>query len=333
MPKARILCLVVALAALMTSQLYAGVGILKADTYVSLTNSSTNFGSATLMNVGAGNAGLLQFDLSQVLSQLVSSIPSSTTPIIGKATLTVFVNRAALSGTLEASPLLNSWSETTVTHSSLPPIGAVAGSTAVSTSGQFVSIDITPIVQGWLSNNDDTTSSSYVGGDNFGLYLNSPDGGVFVLDTKEGTTTSHAAALDIDLASNFSGVLRKVIPPDGALGFVPLMSIHLTGSNTAGGRIYYTIRATDGGSQIATEEGILQFLATTNSITCNITADDKLHLGTVNSGCNPTFTNPSLLPGIGIYDEVSFPTPAPIVAHEIFYRIENLSDAVIRLEP
>ena len=118
-----------------------------------------------------------------------------------------------------------------------------------------------------------------------------------------------------------------------APGFTSLMSIHLVGTHTAGGRIYYLVRATDGGSQIATEEGIIQFAATANSITCTVQTADKLHLGTVNSGCTPGFFNPGSQPGISIFDNVSFISPAPIVVHEVYFTIENESGASIRLEP
>ena len=118
-----------------------------------------------------------------------------------------------------------------------------------------------------------------------------------------------------------------------APGFTSLMSIHLVGTHTAGGRIFYTVRATDGGSQIATESGIIQYLATANSITCTVQTTDKLHLGTVNSGCTPGFFNPGSQPGVSIFDNVSFSSPAPIVVHEVFFRITNESGASIRLEP
>jgi hypothetical protein len=116
-------------------------------------------------------------------------------------------------------------------------------------------------------------------------------------------------------------------------GFTSLMSIHLTGTHTAGGRIFYVIRATDGGSQVATEEGVIQYLATPNSITCTVDTSDKLHLGTVNSGCTPGFFNPGSQPGISIYDNVSFSSPAPLVVNEVYFTIENDSGASIRLEP
>ena len=118
-----------------------------------------------------------------------------------------------------------------------------------------------------------------------------------------------------------------------APGFTSLMSIHLVGTHTAGGRIFYMVRATDGGSQIATEEGVIQFLATANSITCTVQTTDKLHLGTVNSGCTPGFFNPGSQPGVSIFDNVTFSSPAPIVVHEVYFRIVQDSGSSIRLEP
>jgi hypothetical protein len=118
-----------------------------------------------------------------------------------------------------------------------------------------------------------------------------------------------------------------------APGFTSLFSIHLVGTNTAGGRVRYVVRATDGGSQIATESGVIQYLATANSITCTVQTTDKLHLGTVNSGCTPGFFNPGSQPGVSIFDNVTFSSPAPIVVHEVYFTIENESGSSIRLEP
>lgn len=333
MKSGRILVFLVVASALLASPLYAGVGILKGDTYVSSTNPSANFGSTTVLNVGNGNSALVQFDLSPLLSNQVTGLASANaTPFIGKATLTVFVSKAAAAGTLNVTPALSAWTESTVTFSTAPAAGSFAESAAVSAGGQFVQIDITPFVQGWLNNNNDPSSQSYVGGGNFGLLLSSPDGGVFVLDSKEGTATSHQAELNVELATNFTGVLKKNMSL-ASPGFTSLFSILLSGTEVAGGRVYYTIRATDGGSQIATEEGIIQFDSTTNSITCTVQTADKLHLGLVNSGCTPGFFSPGLHPGISIFDNVSFSSPAPIVVHEVTFHIDNVSGAAIRLEP
>ena len=115
-------------------------------------------------------------------------------------------------------------------------------------------------------------------------------------------------------------------------GFVSLLSINLTGTNTAGGLINYTIRATDGASQIATEIGTIRYLATANSITCSVQVTSKLNLGTVNSGCTPGFFNPGSHPGVSIFDNVSFSSPAPIVVHEVYFTIENESGSPIILQ-
>lgn len=115
-------------------------------------------------------------------------------------------------------------------------------------------------------------------------------------------------------------------------GFAGLFSVHLTGTQTAGGIVRYTIVATDGGSQIATEHGTIQWNATANSITCTVREDDKLHLGTVNSGCTPGFFNPSSQPGVSIFDNVSFSSPAPIVVHKVHYSIYDDSAYPLRLE-
>ena len=127
-----------------------------------------------------------------------------------------------------------------------------------------------------------------------------------------------------------------------APGFTSLMSLGIPGTSTSGGRIQYTVRATDGGSQIATEEGVIQYLATANSITCTVQTTDKLHLGTVNSGCTPGFFNPSSQPGVSIFDNVTFSSPAPILEHDVYFRVINVSGQMntgavtpiqVRLEP
>ena len=104
-------------------------------------------------------------------------------------------------------------------------------------------------------------------------------------------------------------------------GFTSLLSISISGTNTAGGRIQYTIRATDGGSQLATEHGIIQYVATSNSITCSVDATDKIHLGTVNSTSTPGFFNPASQPGVSVSDNVAFSSPASIVIHDVYFRI------------
>lgn len=76
----------------------------------------------------------------------------------------------------------------------MPAMGAPIGTgVTVSQAGQYVSYDVTAQVQAWI-----TTPMS-----NFGLALSSS--GLFYLDSKESTTTSHPATLDITLAAAPAG--------------------------------------------------------------------------------------------------------------------------------
>ena len=115
-------------------------------------------------------------------------------------------------------------------------------------------------------------------------------------------------------------------------GFVSLFSIHLGPGQAAGGIVRYTIVATDGGSQIATEHGTIQWNATPNSITCTVQEKDKLHLGTVNSGCTPGFFNPGSQPGISIFDDVSLASPAPLATNNVYFSVYDDSPYPVRAE-
>ena len=143
------------------------------------------------------------------------------------------------------------------------------------------------------------------------------------------------------LGGEYNGDIRTKSLTLSAPGFVSLMSFTgLTNIATdptrvsAHVRIFYEIHADDGGSQIATESGVIQALATANSITCTVQTTDKLHLGTVNSGCTPGFFNPNSQPGISIFDNVTFSTPVPIVNHRVNFRILHTSapGITIRIE-
>ncbi|MBS1894350.1 MAG: collagen-like protein [Actinobacteria bacterium] len=115
-----------------------------------------------------------------------------------------------------------------------------------------------------------------------------------------------------------------------APGFTELFSVKLGPGQAAGGIVRYTIVATDGGSQIATEHGTMQWNATANSITCTVQEKDKLHLGIVMSGCTPGFFNPGSQPGVSIFDNVSFNTPAPLATNHVYFQAYNDSPYPLR---
>src|SRR5262249_42032879 len=144
----------------------------------------TNFGNATSVRVSPTQTGLMQFDL--------SGLPSVA--VISRATLVLFVSGVTTPGTVGIFPLTGPWTENTVTLNTAPPTGALVGAIPVSAGGQFVSLDITSLVQSWVNSP----------GSNFGLAAK-PDAGApstsVTLDSKEATGTSHVAFLNISVAA------------------------------------------------------------------------------------------------------------------------------------
>jgi hypothetical protein len=162
---------------------HATTAVVKADAYVSSINTSVNYGSASVLNVSPEELALLEFNL--------SSLPTGTTASqIGQATLCLFVNRVGLSGKVVVQPLMEGWSESAVHYGNLPDLGTQGASFTPSLANQFITVDVTGLVQGWV-----TTPLS-----NFGLALTTASADV-AFDSKEGTETSHAAFLDITVVS------------------------------------------------------------------------------------------------------------------------------------
>ena len=104
--------------------------------------------------------------------------------------LTVFVNRVNASGTVSVLPVTSAWEEYDVKSVNAPTMDAAVGSFAAPLPGQFVSVDVTSVVQGWVANS----------GSNFGLALTSSAANV-LLDSKENDETGHVARLDVTLVS------------------------------------------------------------------------------------------------------------------------------------
>ena len=198
----RLLLLPVA-ALLAPAQVYSTLG----DTYISQTNPTNNFGNIGTMTVGPlgspsglGNAALVQVDISRLLALGVSSSQ------IQQATFTVYVHTVGVSGGLDLATLQSSWSESTATYNAAPtPSGAVQSNVPVSGSNGYVTFDITSVLQAWV-----TTPSS-----NNGLQITAAlaqPGTQVILDTKESTTTSHPAFIDVVLAAT------GTVGPTGPMG-------------------------------------------------------------------------------------------------------------------
>ena len=161
---------------------------LTADTHLSSTLPTNNFGSLPNLNVGGGAQALLRFDL--------STLPDGTTAAkVVKATLKFHVNRVGTPGALEVLAVNANWDETTVTATAPPPnAGAGSGRTVtVNRAGQFHTVDLTSLVKQWVTNP----------GSNFGVVLQpalSALGTVAFIDSKENVSTAHVAQLDVTLA-------------------------------------------------------------------------------------------------------------------------------------
>jgi Collagen triple helix repeat (20 copies) len=154
-----------------------------ADASVNAAHPNLNFGTLSNLYVGNGNTTLIRFDL--------SSLPAGTTAAqIGHAALRLYVNRVNASGSINLQPVTSTWDELAVTNATLPALGPASSSFSVSDVNQYAVIDVTTLVQGWL-----TTPGS-----NYGIALSSA-GANILFDSKENDETSHPAQLDITVTS------------------------------------------------------------------------------------------------------------------------------------
>ena len=185
---------------LATGAAHATDATVTGDAYVNSAHPSTNYGNLSNLYVGNGGTALIQFDL--------SSQPAGTTASqIGKATLKLYVNRIATSGAVSVQPVTGAWSEATVTYATIPALGSAVSTFTPTASQQFVVVDITALVQGWV-----TTPAG-----NFGLALSSASGNM-VFDSKENDETSHVAHLDITVVSQGPAGPQGIQGIQGATG-------------------------------------------------------------------------------------------------------------------
>jgi hypothetical protein len=156
-----------------------------ADSYVAKISPSTNYGSAPILAVQEGTTAYVQFDL--------SALPAGTS--ISKATMRLFVNNVVTPGTFDVYQVNDRWSESTLNYNNAPPLGASAtGGNLINISAssltQFIFVDITPLVRGWLTGAvpNNGVALALAGG---------PDAnpGSFSFDSKENTLTGHAPEL------------------------------------------------------------------------------------------------------------------------------------------
>jgi hypothetical protein len=169
---------------------FGQVSLVSADAYVQGgANSVQNFGSLANLVVGPGGASatpakaLVQFEVSGFNGVLSTDVK--------KAVVWVWVNRVIAGGAIEVSDVTASWAEGTVTWNTAPVPGAVLGTIAVSSAGQWVGLDITPEFQMWIA----TPSQNH--GLQFSAFTQPAT--AVQLDSKENTSTSHPPFLQVIL--------------------------------------------------------------------------------------------------------------------------------------
>ncbi|HEX3572142.1 MAG TPA: DNRLRE domain-containing protein [Acidobacteriaceae bacterium] len=171
-----------------------------ADAHVNSAMPALNSGAISNLNVGGGYTTLLQFDL--------STLPVGTSAAnVSRALLRLYANRVDAPGAVSIAPVTAAWGEYSVTYSSQPSAGAAVGSVSVNGAGVFIVVDVTSVVQGWI-----TTPSG-----NNGLQLASAAAQV-QFDSKENDLTAHPAELEIDLVNQGPAGVQGPAGASGAQG-------------------------------------------------------------------------------------------------------------------
>jgi hypothetical protein len=173
-----------------------------ADSYTNTADPTTNYGSKTLLDVeSASQTAYIQFDL--------SAIPAGYTGSnITKASLKLYVNTVVKAGSFNVDYVNGAWAESTIDASTAPALGTtIQASVPLTTTdkNQYILIDITPAVQAWLNGTPN---------DGIALVGNSPVNATF--DSKETTSTSHPAELDIVFTPGSGGGITGITTASGS---------------------------------------------------------------------------------------------------------------------
>ncbi|MGA8301368.1 MAG: DNRLRE domain-containing protein [Terriglobales bacterium] len=178
------------------------------DSYINTSAATTNYGSKTLLDVdGASQTTYIQFNL--------GSIPATAS--VSQATLKLYVNSVTAAGSFNVDYVNAAWSEGKIDASNAPPLGAaIASNISVTTAdkNQYILVNVTSAVQAWLNGSETNNGLALVANSSFNA----------AFDSKENTTTSHPAELDIAFAGG-----------DGTItGVETSSSSGLTGGGTSG---------------------------------------------------------------------------------------------------
>ncbi len=178
------------------------------DSYTNTAAATTNYGAKTTLAVSSTDTAFIQFNL--------SSIPASYTGAdVTQATLKLYVNAVTTAGSFNVDYVNGTWTEDTIDASNAPALGTtIAASVPLVTAdkNQYILVNVTAAIQAWLNG---------TANDGIALVANNPLNASF--DSKESTTTSHAAELDVVFSGG--GTLTGITTASGS---------GLTGGGTSG---------------------------------------------------------------------------------------------------
>jgi hypothetical protein len=171
-----------------------------ADSYTNTADPTTNFGAKTLLDVdGATQTTYIQFNL--------SSIPAGAS--VSQATLKLYINAVTTAGSFNVDYVNGAWSESTITSNLAPALGAtIVSSVPITTAdkNQYILINITPAVAAWLNESQANDGIALVADGTFNASF----------DSKENTTTSHPAELDIVFEGGSGGGITGITTASGS---------------------------------------------------------------------------------------------------------------------
>jgi len=188
MPRRLLSILAVISVCLLSTIAFAQSGPPAADVLTYSNTPNTNYGTYTSLFVQKGSVtskSYIKFNL--------GTLPSGVN--VSKATLRLFVDQVAAPGSFDVYQLNTSWTESTLTYNNAPALGTSAtGNHPIaftsSTLNQFIVIDITSLVQGWMNGS--------IANNGVALALTTP-GGAVAFDSKESIYTSHQPELEVAL--------------------------------------------------------------------------------------------------------------------------------------
>jgi hypothetical protein len=210
------------------------------DSYTNTADTATNYGSKTLLDVdGASQVSYIQFNL--------ASIPS--TAILSQATLKMYVNSVTTAGSFNVDYVNGTWSENTIDARNAPALGAaIASNVNVTTAdkNQYILINVTSAVQAWLNGSETNNGVALVANSSFNA----------TFDSKENTTTSHPAELDIAFAGG-DGTITGVTTASGSglMGGGTSGTLDLSLTNACANNHHFSDHATD--QDVLTHQGVL----------------------------------------------------------------------------